>query len=245
MALHGLAQTAGQKAMEKDLRRESALTLSYVYSNSDSLSRHSSLFTEKLNSYLAGDPSTLGYGFPLLTDSNDCWIAGSKDGLFRIYSRDTHTGGTMHFFENIYQYKVNGNVYVKPLQLEEGDPSGIYSDMLSIKTAARTYYIALQTGIYSTKDVGKRIRAYAIENNALNDSVKLFKGYKGLVNLVDIGSELFKDDDWRRLDGNIKIVYDPVKKLISIPQITIDDKVIVNYPLYRFTGAYFERVYPK
>jgi hypothetical protein len=244
-----VAQTPAQKEMEKDLRRESVLSFSShyydVHRNEDSLFLHNHLFAEKLRKYLAGDASTLAYVFPQLTDSNDLQHADSKDGLFRIYSWDKRSGGTTHFFENIYQYKADGKVYVQPLTLAEDDPSGIYSDVLTVKTAANTYYIAMQTGIYSSKDFGKRLRAFAIEHHVLNDSVKLFKGYRGFVNLVDIGSGLFPNDDDRGPEMGITLAYDPLKRLIFIPEIIKNDKIIHNYRLYRFTGVYFERVYPE
>jgi hypothetical protein len=69
------------------------------------LEKVNELFGRTLKSYTEKYPSTITYPFNslkmLYLD-----ISNSTDGLFRIYSWDTLTGGTMHFVKNVFQYKV-------------------------------------------------------------------------------------------------------------------------------------------
>src|SRR5690348_11621489 len=51
------------------------------------------------------DAATMDYPFKRLADSNVCDVKLAGDGKLRIYSVDTWTGGTMHVFREIYQWK--------------------------------------------------------------------------------------------------------------------------------------------
>ena len=70
----------------------------------DSLSTANDNFEKLLLKYTSTNAQTLYFKFKSLVDSG-LIIAASEDSLFRIYSWDTETGGTMHFFRNVYQYK--------------------------------------------------------------------------------------------------------------------------------------------
>ncbi|MDB5153517.1 MAG: hypothetical protein JWR54_2268 [Mucilaginibacter sp.] len=71
---------------------------------SDSLEKANNVFAKKLKVYIQKYPATVTYPFNSLVKEH-LEISSSTDGLFRIYSWDTETGGTMHFFENVMQYK--------------------------------------------------------------------------------------------------------------------------------------------
>src|SRR5690349_16721905 len=70
---------------------------------SDSLVQADSLFCKTLLAFTSATPSTITFPFNELVKEG-LTISTSEDGLFRIYSWDTETGGTMHFYLNVYQY---------------------------------------------------------------------------------------------------------------------------------------------
>src|ERR1035437_7364622 len=86
---NSFAQTIAPKEIEQDLLHTSSIILPYYYGNFDSLFFYSSLFSNKITTYVSKYPSTLSYPFQKLIDSNHCNITTSTDGLFRIYSWDT------------------------------------------------------------------------------------------------------------------------------------------------------------
>lgn len=69
-----------------------------------SLLNANNTFAKKLKYYAENYPATIIYPFSSLK-KDYLIISTSSDHLFRIYSWDTETGGTMHFFENVMQYK--------------------------------------------------------------------------------------------------------------------------------------------
>jgi hypothetical protein len=74
----------------------------------DSLAHANAMFAKKLSYYISKCPFTINQKFSSLANDH-LDISTSNDGLFRIYSWDTWTGGTMHFFENVMQYKSGSN----------------------------------------------------------------------------------------------------------------------------------------
>src|SRR2546421_7053946 len=68
----------------------------------DKLSRNSDLLRQKLLTY-GKRADVLKYSFPKIK-GGELYVATSKDGRFRIYSWDLNTGGTMHDFDQVFQY---------------------------------------------------------------------------------------------------------------------------------------------
>lgn len=122
----------------------------YDSPNADSVEYENSLFKKLLLKYLIEHPFTI-------TDQMDAvvkagiTIASSDDNLFRIYSWDTQTGGTMRFYENIYQFRYGNKVYVKqPVSDVEGDPNSWFSKIYTLPTDEGTCYIGVQYSDFST-----------------------------------------------------------------------------------------------
>src|SRR5688572_169486 len=84
--------------------------LKYTAPNDDSLLIENALFKKLLIEYLKEDELTLTASFDTVVKAG-LLIASSDDHLFRIYSWDTQTGGTMRFYNNVYQYKTRNKVY--------------------------------------------------------------------------------------------------------------------------------------
>ncbi|HEV8283176.1 MAG TPA: hypothetical protein VGQ09_02635 [Chitinophagaceae bacterium] len=227
--------------IERELIQTSSKIFPFYYGNQDSLEFYSSAFTKKIIGYINKYPSTLAYPFQTIIDSNVCNITTSPDGLFRIYSWDTWLGGSMRFFNNIFQYKSGNTVYSKTFDLEEDYPSVFFSKIYTLKANNKTYYLAIGNGIYSNKDAGQSIKVFTIQNNRLNDTIKLIKTKSGLVNSIDLEFDFFSVAD--RPERPVKLIkYDANKKIIYIPIVYEDGKVTGRFILYQFKGQYFEHI---
>lgn len=217
--------------------------------NSDSidwnkLENDNRVFSEKMLYYTSNYPETLTFKFDSLRKDN-IHIVSSDDQLFRIYSWDTWLGGSMRNFKNIFQYKSGNKVYCNAnidTAFSEGNDGGpFYSEIFTLKANNKTYYLAVNNGILSSKDVSQSIKAFVIENNALNDTLKLFKTKTKLLNEIEVYFDFFSVVN--RPERPLRLIkYDPNKKIISIPVVLENGKVTDRYILYQFKGKYFEHI---
>lgn len=227
--------------MEADLLRAHSKLFSFYQHDNDSLEAQSDLFSSKLLSYISKNPATLNYSFQALKDSNVVEIATSADSLFRIYSWDTWLGGTMHDFENIYQYKSGGKVRFLHPKTREDDPVAFYSEIFTIKTGNKTWYMVIGNTISSTKDLGQFVKALTIENNSVNDTAKLFRTKTKFLNEIYVVYDFLSVAD--RPARPVKLIkYDSDKKIVYIPVVKEDGKVTDRFILYQFNGRYFEHI---
>src|SRR5262249_16647064 len=91
-------QTIEQDLLEKMQKIDHWLDPNHTdntYNRYDSLGNANREFKKQLIRYVSRYPSTLNYGFKKL-QKEGLIITTSPDSLFRIYSWDTWTGGTMH-----------------------------------------------------------------------------------------------------------------------------------------------------
>lgn len=211
------------------------------YGESDSLTYYNNLFSKELVSLVSRGYNTINYPFKILTEEHICTITTSKDGAFRIYSWDTQTGGTMHFFNAIYQYKRWDQVFTNWCNLDEGDPGAFYSEIFTLKVKKKTYYLGIANGIYSTKDVGQSIQAFELTNTGVNDSILLMKTPDGLKNSLDLSYDFFSVVD--RPERPVAVIrYDEKKKIISISMTNEKGEIVPGNTFYRFNGRYFEEI---
>src|SRR4030095_1629739 len=177
-------QKQNLKKIELDLLQASNKLFSFYQPyESDSLDKYSEQLRAKTIEALGKNPGTLKYSFQMLIDSNAFEIVTSEDSLFRIYSWDTWTGGTMHFYNIIYQFSHKGKVYTEPLVLDEGDGGAFYSEIFTLKTSAKTYYLAVSNAAFSSKDAVQSIEVFSIENGELKKNVKLIKTDEGMTGI--------------------------------------------------------------
>ena len=240
------SQTMTVEQLENDLHNTYSKLLSYRFGDSivwDSIETENIIFRNKIVKYTSMNPLTLTYRFDSLRHDN-IDIVSSKDKLFRIYSWDTWLGGTMHNFENVFQYKIDDKVYSKVYldSTEYGEGyAPFYSQIFTLNTNKKTYYLAVYNGIYSTKDASQSIKIFTIENRSLNDSVKLIKTKGGLVNSIDVSFDFFSVVD--RPERPLRLIkYDNEQKIIYIPIVYENGKVTDRFILYKFTGQYFEHI---
>jgi hypothetical protein len=207
----------------------------------DSLEKANLNFRKLLLKYTFENPSTLTFAFKEL-DKEGLSIATSGDGLFRIYSWDTYTGGTMHVFDNVYQYKANGKVFSKIIKAseDEGDPSYWYSTIYSPMSAGKISYLGLRHGIFSTRDSYQGVKAFTIINNSLNAETKLIKTKTGVRNTLGFEFDFFSVVD--QLERPVRLFkYDAATKTLSFPVVLESGEVTGKRIIYKFTGRYFER----
>ncbi|HZY37678.1 MAG TPA: hypothetical protein VFE53_13565 [Mucilaginibacter sp.] len=205
----------------------------------DSLTKSNDKFAYKLAAYTNKYPFTLRQNFPLLkNDRVD--ISSSTDGMFRIYSWDTMEGGTMHIFENVFQYNAGDKTTaILDTPKEDGEYGPSYVKVYTFKASGKTYYLATYLTIGSTRVAGQGIQVFDIENGKLNDDVKLIKTKSGLHSQLSFGFDSFSEVDWKIRP---EIYFNSDLKTINLPLIDGDNKMTHQYIVYKFDGQYFERV---
>lgn len=236
------AQT--EAAMEKALLPH-LNTISASAGNSTVLDRENRLLKQKLLRY-ARTASALRYQFKGLTGK--IYIATSKDGKFRIYSWDTNKGGTMKFFDGIYQYRTKrGRVSTIPFQqTQEFSARGFYSQIFQLDAGGKTYYLANSNNILSNASMHQDLEMYAIEGEKLNDDVRLIRTTTAFRNSVGFDYDFFSVVD--RKERPVRLfTWNEAKKEFRFPVVLKDDKfpnggrVTNRFITYRFNGKYFVR----
>lgn len=209
----------------------------------DSLEAANITFQELLLQYTSFNPQTISSKFKSLSDSG-LRIVTSQDGLFRIYSWDTWTGGTMHNFRNVFQYKNNNTVFSRTIELnkEESDPGCYYNHVYDIVSQNKKYYIAQSRAILSTGLSYHNIKIFSIDNAKLNDTAKLIKTKTGIKNQLGYEIDLTASSNRNRNVPDFYIEYDHSKKIISIPVVLEDSRVASKRILYQFKDRHFEKL---
>ncbi|PZP38132.1 MAG: hypothetical protein DI598_21080 [Pseudopedobacter saltans] len=236
-ASHTLAQTKDLKTEEKKL----VAICAQMFPENDSTQFYSEEFEKRLSNIVKKNPSSISYPFNQLIQNNDCYIKTSSDGNFRIYSWDSHTGGTMVFYRVIYQWKSNGKVLTDIPPAEEGDPKSFCSQIFTVDIKGKSYYLVVTNGNYSTMDAKQSIVVYSIEGNKLSNTAKLFKTKTKSFNKIDVSYDFFsvKDRSERPLE---LIKYDDKQKTVYIPVVGEKGNVTDKNLLYQLKGDYFEYI---
>lgn len=209
----------------------------------DSLSNANEQFEKALVKCTSQNPATISFDFKELKGKG-LTISTSDDGLFRIYSWDTWTGGTMHFQQNLFQYKAGDKVFSKIVNepLDDGDRYSInrYIQVFTVKTPTQTYYLGLYDRTYSNKDANQGMRVFAISGTVLDADVKLIKTSSGMKNKLGFDYDFFSVVD--RKERPIKLMtYDPRSKTLKMAVVVGGGKVTNRFIVYQYTGQYFER----
>ena len=208
----------------------------------DSLYASNAKFEKLLLKYTSTFPETINSNFELLK-KNGLQIATSEDGHFRIYSWDDGTGGTMRFFKNVYQYKVDQNVFSKTSpKYDEKDAGCFYYQINDINSGNKKFYITQGTAILSSGLSYHSIKIFSINGSNLNDNAKLIKTKTGIKNQLGYEVDLTARTNRDRAVDHYNIEYDVKNKVISIPLILENSKVTAGKIRYQFKGKYFEKV---
>jgi hypothetical protein len=213
-------------------------------SDSELLAKANDDFKAKILKYTKV-AATLKYKFAEL--SKEITITTSEDGKFRAYSWDRLDGGTMHFFETVYQFQTkDGKVYSQAVQTEEGNAGGFVQNIFTVETKLGNVYMVCSYAIGSTQDRYEGVGLFRIDGNSLNDNVKLIKTKSGLTNSIGFGYNFFSVVDRKERPIDL-IFYDKKTKVLKIP-IVVEDKEFMNgrvtdkFISYKFNGTYFVKV---
>jgi hypothetical protein len=202
--------------------------------------QHNTEFRNSLLSYTATVKSTFTYGFKEL-EKEGLVVRTSDDGLFRIYSWDTQTGGTAHNFDAVIQYKVGNDLFSQPAGHDANETGKWYSNIYMLKTDSITYYIGLFHEMHSSKDLVQGVKAFCIKNNKVVESVKLFKTRQGPVNELSIAYNFFTVA--KRSERPVKLIYyDTDDEQLHLTVVKEDGTVTKELVTYQFMGKYFESV---
>ncbi|MFP3597842.1 hypothetical protein [Chryseobacterium sp. SIMBA_029] len=208
----------------------------------DTLETANTQFEKLLLQYTASNPETLHYDFNALK-KNGLIITTSEDGKFRIYSWDTWTGGTMHYFKNVFQYEGNKKVYSEATESEtEGDAQSFYHQINDILSQNKKYYLAQNTAILSSGLSYHNIKVFSIDEGKLNHNAKLIKTQSGIKNQLGYEVDLTASSNRDNEITNYDIEYDSKNKIISIPLILDNSKITEKRIRYQFKGKYFEKM---
>jgi hypothetical protein len=236
---NGFTQSKDFASKEKSFANLYSKLLSYVQVDEDSTFLYSDNFSEEFKNFIKSNPITITYPFKKLIDSNYCQIRTSSDGNFRIYSWDTWTGGSMHEFNEIYQWRANGNVFAKVATHSKNNPGSFCSKIFTVSINGKTNYLAVTNAIYLTKDARQSISAFAVENNKLMDTVKLFRTKTKRLNRIDVGFDFFSVVD--RPERPLELItYDDKLKIIYVPVVSDEGQVTKRNILYQLKDKQFE-----
>lgn len=244
------------RAIEADLCR-SFLQLNYwtLRSHDDISVKHKldpdsmkwvsdSLFLRKLLYYTNKYPATLTCPFKKM--SNDSiWIGvlSSADSLFRIYNWDNELGGTMHYYNTVFQYQGGGSVKAYSAtgynpEDENIGPEYTYDTIQSFKANGKTYYLVTRTGIYSTADFMDELKLFTIENGKLNDTAHLIKTQTGVRNILSYEYRLNDPEKDFRV---YTLHFNNADSTIYVPLVLDNGKKTSKFIRYKFTSPYFEK----
>lgn len=209
----------------------------------DSLAAANNKFEKLLVQYTSSHSQTISHPFQSL-EKIGLITATSEDGKFRIYSWDTWTGGSMHFFKNVFQYETpDKKVYSKAVESQgEGDPGCYYYQINDIVSENKKYYLTQNKAILSSGMSYHAIKVFSIDNGKLNDKAQLIKTQSGIKNQLGYEVDLTASANRQYEGRDYEIEYDSKNKIISIPLIQADSKVTAKKIRYQFKGKYFEKI---
>jgi len=187
----------------------------------------------------------LRYGFPGLKDK--MYVTTSKDRRLRIYSWDLETGGTMHDYASVFQYKgKSGKIYSWAETLEDESAGVFYHQIFQTDTSAGPIYLGVSTFIGSTSLAGQTVKAFRINGEKLDTDAKVIKTTSGVRNSVGFAFDFFTVVD--HPERPIRLFsYNEANKSFRFP-VVIEDKrtpqgrVTSKFITYRFDGKYFVKV---
>jgi hypothetical protein len=183
----------------------------------------------------------MAYSFPKLKD--EMYVVTSRDGKLRIYSWDLQTGGTMHDFDNVYQFQgATGAVLSRTAARDDESAGGFYTQIFQLNSKGGPIYLVNSTFIAQGRTHGQSIEVVRIRGDRLDNSSKLIRTASGLTNSIDFVYDPASIPE-SYTSGEL-VSFDSTKRSFSFPVIiedkeTFDGRVTKNRITYRFNGEYF------
>ncbi|MGH1519825.1 hypothetical protein [Chryseobacterium sp. JK1] len=248
----GILSAQDIATIEKKLNR-SFQRIQYWY---DAIDQHKNAYDslyaankkfEKMLHHYGFNPQTLNHDFKTLKREG-VKISTSEDGKFRIYSWDTLTGGTMHFYRYVFQYEAGKKVKAKISDSNmEDDSESLYYQVNDVVSEGKKYYLTQNQAVYSNALLYYTAKFFTIENGQLKSDAKLIKTPSGLKSELtcelDFSATVNHNSPITYEDyKSLNLRYDPKKQIISIPLVLDDSKITTRRVRYQFNGKYFEKL---
>jgi hypothetical protein len=208
-----------------------------VNGSSDSLSNADSAFAQILANYAIKYPATIQFPFDSLSRAGLA-IATSQDTNIRVYSWDSHTGGMQPEISSVFQYKSGKNIDTLVGIVAKPYGSAYYTKIYRFEINGKVYYPMIYESRFGGFNFFQGISIFAIENKKLRNDVKLIKTRTGLNNYLSC----YYESTANETINNTDILFDPKKKIITLPLIDENNHATGKTIVYRFTGQYFEKV---
>lgn len=245
LSFHTHAQSIQQIETELKQHLKRIDEFAYLSLKTDASAFDSLLFEniqleEKLIQYSKKYPEMLSYEFSQLKNENFS-VATSPDRKFRIFSWDQRTGGSMHFYDNVFVYQINKETFAYSPSLPEGDPGGYYSDIYQLKDEKESFYLGYQHRVFSNRDQYQGIQVFNIEKGSLNEQYKKILTKSGYTATLGFSYNFFSVVD--KKERPIRLIkYLNGSKTITIP--VVDENGYVHNKkqiTYQYNGHYFTK----
>ena len=119
----------------------------------------------------------ISWNYPFRELKKQIRIVASIDKQIRVFSWDTHRGGTWHDLESYLQYKEGTVVKVKPLHLEEEEYTDvIYYQIDNFEHKKGRIYLLSGFGTHGAGHHHKIMRAFRKEGDKLVELENVFNG---------------------------------------------------------------------
>lgn len=201
---------------------------------SEDSSRLNRQFSDSLVSFVKNNAKTLQYPFELLQKEH-VYVSTSDDGQFRVYSWDNGLGGTMRFFDQLFQFRSNGKTYAKESYASE-DSQAFFSKIYTvINNENQPVYLAISNSILSSKYVVQHITAYQIKDGSLNET-KVFKTKKELLSTINVEFDFSSVAD--RPERPVEVI-SLNHNLLKIALVDKSSAVTKQNLLYEWNGSVF------
>ncbi|HZV13646.1 MAG TPA: hypothetical protein VFA55_10570 [Candidatus Kapabacteria bacterium] len=205
---------------------------------SDSIQHVNDQLYAYMRKVFEANPATLTADFKHAKKNGLDYVT-SEDGNLRFYDWDMETGGTMHFFMDVAEYKTDAGVKVVAKYDGETGFNGCYyhqhPGIAAIHAKDKTVYVTTFGSIGSNQDEAMGIAAYALENNTLI-RVPFFRVKKKLKDHIDLGYNRFAGTYGNDLDNEPEIHLSGDKQKLYIPIKNKNDGLTKRFTIYEFDG---------
>lgn len=158
--------------------------------NDSLLAISSKQFTDSLAYLIKNNNNTFNYPFEKLQKENALKMATSADKKLRVYSWDNKSGGTMRFFNQMYQFNANGNITVNE-SLASNDAQAYFSKIYTVQNKNNeSIYLVISNSILSSKYSVQHINAYKIGSENLQ-SAAVFKTKTNTLDKISVEYDFF------------------------------------------------------
>lgn len=184
-------------------------------------------------------PESMTHPFRQLVGDRALETATSEDKKLRFYSFNKETGGTMQFYDTVYQTNENGTVKTIDVKEGEGDNGYYVSDIYTFDAEKETYYVVIANQIASNRDIVQIARAYTLNGGELQP-VKLFTTEKKDYDEIPVHYDFFSAMDGRD-ERPIRVIrYDYDTEQLLVAMVDQDGNVGDKNLIYQWTGNEFK-----